>query len=819
MVAPIGKIASRSQGVSYYEKDGYYARDDPAHREASAWVGKGAKALGLSGPVEPEAFQGILEGEVPGGRRLGRRDLDGNVHHRPGRDVTFSAPKSVSLMALVGGDDRIVAAHDRAVGKTLAWIERNAIETRMQDKASGAMVRAGDQKMVAATFRHDTSRNLDPQLHTHAVIANMVQGEDAKWRTMVGDGLFAGKMAIGAIYRAELAEGLRELGYGIEKTHADGRFEIAGVSRDVIEAFSTRRAEIEAAMEERGLGRTGENPHLAARAALMTRAKKRDADKGELRQSWERQAAELGSSAEAVRGKARQTERERPAPGLFEGAADTAAEAASWAVAHVSEREAVFGHTDLLAPVLAREPGTVTVDAAERAIAALEREGGLHAARGLGHVKHWTTDAAMARESEAIALMKAGQGVERSIMRRWIAETKLHRGRLNEGQKEAVKMFLSSKDRVLGVQGYAGTGKTTMLNRLRTLAESRGYYTTGLAPSASAARTLERESGIESETIQRFLARHTGIAEGRGTAKGLRNLRERFSKTVLVVDESSLASSEQMRGLLRAATTLRVPRVVLVGDEKQLGAVEAGKPFAQLRRAGMQTAVMEEILRQRDTELKEVVRAGLVGEVRTAFEMLGERIVQVDRAGIGAEAAERWLSLSPEQRAAAGVIAPTRALRDEINDTIRAQLIAEGAVSGPARQGEKLVSSDLTRAEMAQASNHKAGDTVIFNRQYKTLGVDKGDEREVARVDYERNTVWPGGGGGGRELVARRPYLMAATKGGVDAGGAGVLLAGDAGGGSGAALRAVGEPGERMAGACPPGQAAIAVFGGDGGRG
>ena len=231
----------------------------------------------------------------------------------------------------------------------------------------------------------------------------------------------------------------------------------------------------------------------------------------------------------------------------------------------------------------------------------------------------------MARESEAIALMRAGQGAERSIMRRWIAETKLHRGRLNEGQKEAVKMVLSSKDRVVGVLGYAGTGKTTMLNRRRTLAESRGYYTTGLAPSGSAARTLERESGIESETIQRFLARHEGIVEGRGTPKGLRQLRDRFSKTVLVVDESSLASSEQMQGLLRAATTLRVPRVVLVGDEKQLGSVEAGKPFEQLRRAGMQTAVMDEILRQRDMELKEAVRAGLAGEVRTAFEKLGSR--------------------------------------------------------------------------------------------------------------------------------------------------------------------------------------------------
>ena len=214
MVASIGKIASPPQGVSCYEKDGYYARDDPTQREASAWAGRGAEALGLSGSVAPGAFQAVLEGRVPGGRQLGRKNVDGNIHHRPGRDVTLSAPKSVSLMALVGRDGRIVAAHDRAVGKTIIWVERNAVETRMQDKASGAMLRVGGQKMVAATFRHDTSRNLDPQVHTHAVIANMVQEEDGKWRTMVDDGLFAGKMAIGAIYRGELAEGLRELGYG-----------------------------------------------------------------------------------------------------------------------------------------------------------------------------------------------------------------------------------------------------------------------------------------------------------------------------------------------------------------------------------------------------------------------------------------------------------------------------------------------------------------------------------------------------------------------------------------------------------------------------
>ena len=515
----------------------------------SAWAGKGAEALGLSGPVEPDAFKAVLEGKVPGGPHLGKRGQDGEIHHRPGRDVTLSAPKSVSLMALVGGDERMVAAHDRAVTRTLAWIERNAIETRMQNKVSGAMVQAGDQKMVAATFRHDTSRNLDPQLHTHAVIANMVQGGDGKWRTMVNDGLYRNKMATGAVYRAELAQGLRELGYGIGKTHADGRFEIEGVPREVIDAFSTRRAEIEAAMAERGLGKTADNPHLAARATLMTRAKKRDVDKGELWRSWERQAAELGFSAETVRAKARRVERDRPTRDLFAGPGHAAEEAANWAVEHLSERQAVFGHADLLAATLGREPGAVAVEAAERSIAELGRQGGLHAARGLDHGKHWTTDAALARESEAIALMRAGQGAERTVMRGWIAETKLRRGRLNEGQKEAVKLILSSKDRVVGVKGYAGTGKTTMLDRLRTLAESRGYRSAGLAPSASAARTLERESGIESETLQRFLARHAGIAEGRGTAREHHNLRGKFSKTLLVVDESSLASSEEMRGL------------------------------------------------------------------------------------------------------------------------------------------------------------------------------------------------------------------------------------------------------------------------------
>ena len=122
------------------------------------------------------------------------------------------------------------------------------------------MGRMGNQKIVAATFRHDTSRNLDPQLHTHAVLANMVRDAGGRWRSMANEKLYASKMLLGALYRSELAASLRRLGYGIEKTHADGRFEIAGVSREAIDAFSTRRAEIEAAMAERGLGASADNP-------------------------------------------------------------------------------------------------------------------------------------------------------------------------------------------------------------------------------------------------------------------------------------------------------------------------------------------------------------------------------------------------------------------------------------------------------------------------------------------------------------------------------------------------------------------------------
>ena len=795
MVASIGTIASAAQGTSYYERDGYYAKEDPEHRRLSAWSGKGAEALGLSGPVDAEVFRAVLEGKVPdgSGRALGRRDGDGKLVHRPGRDVTLSAPKSVSLIGLVGGDGRVVDAHDRAVAATLGWIEGNAVETRMKDPEAGHLARAGNQKMVAATFRHDTSRNLDPQLHTHAVIANMVQGADGKWRTMANEKLYESKMLIGAIYRSELARGLAHLGYEIEKTHADGRFEIAGVAREVIEAFSTRRAEIEAGMAERGMGAPGENPRLAERAALMSRAAKRDVDRDELGHHWQRQAADLGFDAAALAAEAREAERaaagrehgagagDGPGPARDGGPESSPsgpggdaeapppspeAQAVEWAVAHLSEREAVFSRTALLTAALAWDPGKVTIGEAEAAVAEHEAAGALHAARMPGMEGLLTTDRAVADEKETIALMEAGRERTRAPMRPRAVDKALRNGPLTDGQKAAVKLILSGGDRVVGVQGYAGSGKTTMLSRARALLEKRGFEVRGLAPSASAARTLEGEASIGSETLQRFLARHAGVAAGRMTEKGEREMRSRFAKTVLVVDEGSLASTVQARDLLRIADALRIPRVVLVGDEKQLDAVDAGKPFAQLQAAGMNTAVMDQIMRQRDPALKEAVEASLAGDVARAFEKLGERVAEVKPDNLAGAAAARWLALPPEERERTGLMAPSHALRQGVNEIIRARLARDGTVHGPAMHAERLVSRGFTHAQKALARNYQVGDVVGFHRPYKRLGVERGEELRVAGVDRGAGTVTLAGGDG--RTVAWEPGRIAARAGGVE---------------------------------------------------
>ena len=438
------------------------------------------------------------------------------------------------------------------------------------------------------------------------------------------------------------------------------------------------------------------------------------------------------------------------------------AEAVAWAMAHLSEREAVFARADLFAAALAHAPGTVSMEEAEREIAALEREGVLHAVDLPGAEDSLATDRTVGEERETVALMREGTGRGRAPMRGWEVQEHLHKGPLTAGQKDAVKLILSAKDRTVGIQGYAGTGKTTMLKRARTLAEKRGWRMVGLAPSASAVQTLASEAGIESETLQRFLARNAGVAEGRLTRKGAREMRAAFAKTILVVDEGSLASTVQARDLLRIAGAIRIPRVVLVGDSKQFAAVDAGKPFAQLQAAGMPTATMDEIMRQRDPALKEAVEASLKGDVVRAFEKLGDNVAEVKPDNIAGAVAARWLRLPQEERENTGVMAPSHELRQQITGYIRERLAREGRIHGPAMEAERLVSKGY--AEKALAGNYAPGDVVAFHHAYKRIGVEKSDERRVVGVDHKTRAVLLDDGKGGR--VAWKPEEIGGRRGG-----------------------------------------------------
>ena len=542
-------------------------------------------------------------------------------------------------------------------------------------------------------------------------------------------------------------------------------------------------------MAERNLGNSADSPRLAERAALMTRAAKRDIDREELRDVWRKQAAGLGLDAPALVGEAaarsvgpemhgpesapeRSVSPEIPvaaspdAVGLDGAASDrnAASEAVAWAMAHLSEREAVFARADLLAAALAYAPGTIAVAEAEREVAGLEKAGGLHGVDIPGAEDSLATAKTVAEERETVASMRAGQGRGAVPMRGWQVQGHLNKGPLTAGQKDAVKLILSSDDRVVGVQGYAGSGKTTMLDRARVLAEKKGYRMIGLAPSASAVQTLAAEASVESETLQRFLARNAGVAEGRLTKKGAKEMRAAFAKTILVVDEGSLASTVQARDLLRIANEIRIPRVVLVGDANQLDAVDAGKPFAQLQAAGMKTAVMDEIMRQRDPALKEAVVASLKGEIGKAFEKLGGNVVEVKPDNIAGAVAARWLRLGPEARENTGVMAPSHELRQEINGHIRERLAREGRIHGPALESERLVSKGYTNAEKALAGNYAVGDVVAFHRSYKRIGVDKGDERRVVGVNHKAREVVLEDKDGGK--IAWKPGEIGGRRGG-----------------------------------------------------
>lgn len=730
MVASVSALTSAAQASSYYEADDYYAEGGLSPSE---WHGKGAEALGLSGEVDRDRFRGLLDGKVAD-QQLGAV-RDGELAHRPGWDVTLSAPKSVSIMAEVAGDRRLIAAHGQAVKTALAHIETHMSATRVRN--GGSVTREATRNLIVASFQHGTSRAQDPQLHTHNVIMNATRSEDGSWRSFEPRAIYQLQKQIGAIYRQELALKVRELGYEVE-TSKESMFEIRGVSNDVMAAFSTRSAEIEAALGTRGTSRRDASAAEKQVAALDTRQAKGTTGHGTLVADWRATADGAGFDSNARQALVRDAEAKAASGARIWVGAGPADRTVAHAADKLGERQSVFS------------------------VAALHEEAGR---LGLGKVGYAAIGDAIGRAA------KAGELVDRNFVdrrgaafagfttRRNIeAETRLlrteadGRGALapiasplsaakavamaarqaeragfawNSDQRVATQQLLTSRNRITAVQGYAGTAKTTtVLASFAREAEARGVSVVALAPTASAAMVLGAALGTRGVTVARHL-----LSPGNSAAD---------QPAAWIVDEASLLSARDTARLFELAEK-HDARIILVGDVKQLGSVEAGAAFAQLQTAGMETATLGEIVRQTNSATRDAVRASIEGDAKKAMEALdrggGAIIEGAERAERFAAIAERYASLDRAGRARTLVIEPSREGRDALTADIRQALAQAGALRGPTVAVESLVNKGLTRAEARDPLSYDRGDLVRFTQDYADKGVRRGEAFWVEDVD------------------------------------------------------------------------------------
>ena len=773
MVGTVVPLRSSAVSTKYFVQDGYYMKHELEHQQASFWYGGAAQALGLRAHVLPSRFESVLSGYVPGeDLRLGRM-REGEHVHRPGWDITLSAPKSVSLEALVMGDRRVIRAHDEAVRATLDFVEAELLQTRGWDPATRRRPRVSANGMVVAGFRHLASRDQDPQLHTHCVLANMTRNASGEWRSVEPTKILRSQKLIGAFYRNELARRLQALGMAVSPTLV-GRvpgFELAGYERSFLDAFSGRRREILAYLEKKELPHTAENTQ---KAALRTRRRKEDRTLADLVPAWRARARALGlvREKEALRpprpldpltgervrvprvpppdlppNEIRSMKRAPALPALprqprsgvgeraearptgagFRAPAELSLrpergvlEAVARAVAHVAERRTTIPEAEIRAVALGHAPGRYTLAQVDAAIARLVRSGALIEVERRGMDRAFVTDRAVKAERRVLAAMRAGRGKGTALANGETVEKRLDGSRLTEGQREAVRTVLLSKDLVIGVQGHAGSGKTTMLRAVKELlGDTRAVDTRavdrkiqGLAPSAAAARVLAREAGIPTRTLQYFLTRFGDLSDPERLARG----RAEYGGAVLAVDEASMIGSVRMEALLRIARELDVARVVLVGDTKQLKSVDAGQPFRLLQKAGMATASMKEVMRQRDPELRAAAGLAREGEPGAAIAALGNRVREAPPEELGPEAGRRWLALAPEHRADTLIFAPTHAVCRQANDTVREGLADEGLLRGRTLAVDRLVNRGLTRVQASDLRSYEPGDTVVFHR-------------------------------------------------------------------------------------------------------
>ncbi|HVT60183.1 MAG TPA: MobF family relaxase [Thermoanaerobaculia bacterium] len=693
------------QAAGYYRREytrgDYYTSDRTA--SAGVWQGRGTELLGLAGEVAREDFAALLQGRSPlEGRQLVAAET-ATGKHRAAWDFQAAPDKSVSLVALLGGDERVIAAHLDAAARAFAVLEQHAL-TRDRDRQ---LVPTGN--LVMARFDHDSSRALDPQLHSHYVILNLTHRGRGQWRALEPSGLYAGQSLATAIYHAELARGLQALGYEV-RANTRGHVRIAGIPEEALATFSKRRRQILAEVERQG----GSSPD-PQRAALRTRsAKNRDVDPAALRAAWHAEADRLGIDFAALRRDAdlRLAAGRHLPPGE---PLEQARSSVAWAVEHLSERQAAFRGMDL--ETFALRHGAALGPGLDEIRAACASHPGL--VRGAGNLV--TTQEALRLERRNLQLVRTGRTASgRPVLDRPYAAAT---GALHPDQLRVVRHILEGREQVLAVEGKPGTGKTFALAAVRDSAVAAGWSVRGFAVSTGAVAQL-REVGIEAATLK-----HLAVYPPEGPAP----------RQLWLVDEAGLMSNRDASTALESAQRAGA-RLVFVGDRRQHHGVEAGNPWASFQAAGLRPARLDAIRRQRDPELLAAVELAASGRAGDAMRHLDARghVVEI------ASARERHAAMALDFAAAPHgtlMIAPSHAERRDLNFLARRELVGQGKVAPQAVAIEVAVGKGVTGAQRADLRHYEVSDVVAYHRAAPSHGIRAGDVARVVEVDRARHSL------------------------------------------------------------------------------
>ena len=756
-------VGNVNQAKHYFlGHDDYYTKENELAKTCSEWWGKNSKELGLKGQVDASLFTELLKGKLPDGQQLGIK-VDGEFKHRAGFDLTFSAPKSVSILALLGEDKRIFEALSKATDKTLGMIERACAQARITQ--NGITSYQNTHNLVVAKFIHDLSREADPQLHVHCVVMNMTQCADGKWRSLASqrgdygkaaDGEINGfiervrhhKAYFGVIFRAELAYELKQLGYDIVKTDEQGLFEIQGISEALIKAFSKRSQQIESYMQDYGLS----GAKAAAVATIKTRQAKDNINRENLQKLWHVQAEKHYPNAfqEAKRVVEKALNPEKKQEEMTHQARFVAKEAVIHAIAHLSETQIVLKDIEILNVACRYSIGeNININELLQSIQALQKEGQLIPLNADQSVQTFTTPTLIDYEKKIVSAIdlkfKEGKTIcdDKTLNAYLLAQNEL-----TELQKQAIKILFSSPQQITALEGPSGSGKTTLIKSMMELTKLSGFRAVTLTPSKAASVDLQQQLRTTPQSLREWI-KHLFDTNQYDTVTRFIKIQEqqlRFAflthpKTVIFVDNATQLASKQMHDLITIIKKLEA-RVIFIGDKKSTLSFQSGSPFIQLLNHGVHQACLTGNLKTQTAPMKAAVKDTLQGNMVNAFEKIQHRILSIkDHPERLETMASHYASLAPDIRKNAILLMPTKAQCEAVNQCVHEVLKQNHLLASKGYTVMALIPKNMRDMEYHYAINYCKGEWIRFNQAYLSLGIAKGGYLKISYADSKNNII------------------------------------------------------------------------------